>query len=115
MGRRLERVLELTPTPPANRVLTADDIEREWPVYPLELYFCHSCFHVQLGHVVDPAILFRSNYSYVSGTSLVFVEHLRSYAEHARYAREGGQFVLPLPEPRVVPNEGALASAHAAP
>jgi SAM-dependent methyltransferase len=30
---------------------------------------------------VNPTILYRQNYSYVSGTSPVFVEHLRHYAE----------------------------------
>jgi SAM-dependent methyltransferase len=80
-GSRLVRVLELTPTPPGNRVLTAEETKRSWPVYPLELNFCESCFHVQLGHVVDPTILYQNAYSYVSGTSAVFVEHLRLYAE----------------------------------
>jgi SAM-dependent methyltransferase len=78
---RLTRVLELTPTPPGNRVLTSDEIRRSWPAYPLELNFCEACFHVQLGHVVDPSILYQDNYSYVSATSPVFVEHLRQYAE----------------------------------
>lgn len=80
-GRELVRVLELTPTPTGNRVLTADETGRSSPVYPLELYFCSSCSHVQLGHVVDPVLLYKNRYSYVSGTSPVFVEHLRAYAE----------------------------------
>jgi hypothetical protein len=78
---KLERVLELSPTPPGNRVLRADETDRKWPAYPLELNFCRSCCHVQLGHVVDPEILFQDVYTYVSGTSPVFVRHLQSYAE----------------------------------
>jgi SAM-dependent methyltransferase len=36
---------------------------------------------VQLGHVVDPKILYQKNYSYVSATSKNFVEHLKNYAK----------------------------------
>ena len=59
--------------------------------YPLEVYFCNDCAHVQLGHVVDPEILYRRNYSYVSATSAVFVDHLRQYAAHMQK-----EFDLPL-------------------
>ncbi|HUS65243.1 MAG TPA: methyltransferase domain-containing protein, partial [Kofleriaceae bacterium] len=82
-GRALERALELTPTPPGNRVLTAEEIERPGPAYPLEVDFCRDCFHLQLAHVVDPRILYQKSYSYVSGTSPVFVQHLRDYAAGA--------------------------------
>jgi SAM-dependent methyltransferase len=76
----LQRVLELASTPPGNRVLLETELEEAMPVYPLELYFCRSCTHVQLGHVVDPRILYQRRYTYVSGTSPVFVAHLRDYA-----------------------------------
>jgi SAM-dependent methyltransferase len=79
-SRRLDRVLELTPTPPGNRVLTEAELAEPAPSYPLELYLCAECHHVQLGHVVDPRILYRNQYSYVTGTSPVFVDHLRRYA-----------------------------------
>lgn len=82
----LQRVVTLTPTPPGNHFVSADERDIPQPAYPLELYFCRNCTHVQLGHVVDPEILYRRNYSYVSGTSPVFVEHLRQYAEHMQKA-----------------------------
>lgn len=78
----LVRVVELTPTPPGNHFVSAAERALPQQSYPLELYFCSDCAHVQLGHVVDPEILYRRNYSYVSGTSRVFVEHLRQYAAH---------------------------------
>ena len=79
-NNKLERVIELTPTPPGNYVLRADEVEEPRPSYPLEVYFCNDCAHVQLGHVVDPRILFQRRYTYVSSTSPVFVAHLREYA-----------------------------------
>ena len=46
---------------------------------PLDLYFCEDCDHVQLGHVVNPKILYQKNYTYVSATSPQFVNHLKTY------------------------------------
>jgi len=80
-GADLEHVLHLTPTPPGNNFLRADQLDEPEPTYPLELYFCKTCFHVQLGHVVRPDLLFRSDYFYVSGTSSSFVDHLRDYTK----------------------------------
>lgn len=76
----LERVMTLTPTPPGNRLLRKDELEKPETKYPLELFFCNSCTHVQLGHVVDPRILYQRDYLYVSGTSSQFVRHLEKYA-----------------------------------
>ena len=94
-GRDLRKVMALTPTPPGNDFLTADELSRPEPAYPLDLYFCDSCHHLQLGHVVDPRILYQKNYTYVSGTSPVFVAHLREYANSMvdRFHLEPGALV----------------------
>jgi SAM-dependent methyltransferase len=76
----LQKVMALTPTPPGNNFLTEAELALPEPRYPLELYFCAECHHVQLGHVVDPRILYQKDYFYVSGTSSQFVAHLRDYA-----------------------------------
>ena len=78
----LEKSLVLTPTPPGNNFLKKIEEGEEEREYPLELYFCTQCFHIQLGHVVDPSFLFQNNYSYVSSTSSVFVQHLKDYSEY---------------------------------
>jgi len=79
-GAALQKVMALTPTPPGNNFLAAAELTLPEPRYPLELHFCGACHHVQLGHVVDPRILYQKDYFYVSGTSAQFVEHLRGYA-----------------------------------
>jgi SAM-dependent methyltransferase len=75
----LRRAFALTPTPPANAFVTADAIDVVQPKFPLDVYFCDACGHVQLLDVVDPAVLFR-DYVYVSGTSPAFVRHFEEYA-----------------------------------
>jgi SAM-dependent methyltransferase len=81
-SKDLTKVLDLTPTPPANEFVPAGpsatfEVQEEFPLY---LASCGKCGHVQLPVVVDPERLFR-NYVYVSGTSPVFVDHFRRYAD----------------------------------
>ena len=76
----LEDVIELTPTPPGNNFLSKTQLDQPSSFYPLVVCFCQSCAHVQLSVVVNPEILYKDDYKYVSGTSPVFVEHFRQYA-----------------------------------
>jgi len=78
-GKSLEMVLSLEPTPPANAFVPPEDAAKEQARFPLDVFFCRDCAHVQLLDVVDPKVLFE-NYVYVSGTSPVFVKHFEDYA-----------------------------------
>jgi SAM-dependent methyltransferase len=84
---QLTEVLSLAPTPPANAFVGAAELNTPQPTFPLDVFFCDDCGHVQLLDVVDPEVLF-GNYVYVSGTSPVFVKHFADYAEQVteRYA-----------------------------
>lgn len=94
-GPDLVKVMSLTPTPPGNKFLKKSELEKPEPRYPLDLYLCEGCSHLQLGHVVDPKILYQNSYPYVSATSSVFVEHLRGYAGDMirRFGLEPGSLV----------------------
>lgn len=97
-GARLVTAMSLTPTPPGNTLLHADELGRAETCYPLDLCFCEGCHHVQLGHVVDPRILYQNDYLYVSGTSPVFVRHLEEYASDMvrRFALPPGALVADI-------------------
>ncbi|MEE9275732.1 MAG: class I SAM-dependent methyltransferase [bacterium] len=96
-GRRLERVFSLAPTPPANAFVTEAQRGEAQERFPLDLHLCRDCGHLQLLDVLDPGALFE-NYLYVSGTSPVFVDHFRRYAEEAiaRYGLRPGDLVLEI-------------------
>jgi SAM-dependent methyltransferase len=49
-------------------------------IYPLDLTKCDTCGHFQLGHAVDPNILYTTNYTYLSGIGTSFVRHFDEYA-----------------------------------
>ena len=76
----LVSVLKLASTPPANAFISKEKLQIKQKKYPLEIFFCKNCFHVQLTEVVNPKELFE-NYVYVSGTSDVFVNHFLNYAK----------------------------------
>jgi len=75
----LVKVIQLAPIPPANELLSAEELSITQDTFPLDVHFCNDCCHVQLLDVVDPERLYR-NYVYVSGTSPVFRQHFRDYA-----------------------------------
>jgi SAM-dependent methyltransferase len=78
-SKRLTQVVRLAPTPPANAFVPASGLDKAQERFPLDVFFCEDCAHVQLLDVVDPRILFE-HYVYVSGTSPVFVKHFEDYA-----------------------------------
>jgi SAM-dependent methyltransferase len=101
---RLTMVLSLPSTPPANAFVTADKLNKSQACFPLDVYFCETCGHLQLLDVVDPDILFR-DYVYVSGTSPSFVKHFQTYAEDciARFTPPLGSLALDIGS-----NDGSL-------
>lgn len=108
-GTHLTLVLGLAPTPPANAFVPAADLYKPQERFPLDLFFCHDCAHVQLLDVVDARVLFE-NYVYVSGTSPVFVRHFQAYADDviARFRVPAGSLVVDVGS-----NDGTLLSCFA--
>jgi len=79
-SRSLELVLPLAPTPLADAYIPAEHVDKVQEVYPLDVFLCHDCGHVQLLDVIDPEILFRK-YIYTSAGSPGLVEHFRAFAD----------------------------------
>ncbi len=48
--------------------------------YPLILNRCKDCNHFQLGHSVNPKILYATNYTYLSNIGTSFVSHFEKYS-----------------------------------
>lgn len=78
-GGTLKQRVNLGVSPLANELLDDSRKSLNQEKFPLYLSSCERCYHVQLPVVVSPERLFRQ-YPYVSGTSSVFVEHLRRQA-----------------------------------
>ncbi len=76
----LTTILSLGRTPLANSLLTAEQLDRPEPTYPLELAFCPSCALVQITETIPPEELFR-DYLYFSSFSDTMLRHARALAE----------------------------------
>ena len=76
----LESVLSLGMMPLANSLLTAEQLSKPEPTYPLELVFCPKCSLIQITETVPPEKLFR-NYLYFSSFSDTALNHFRALSE----------------------------------
>ncbi len=57
--------------PPVNQMRPMGQRPHEQPAYPAEWLYCPKCQLVQLGLIVDPAVLFPPEYPYTSGTTKI--------------------------------------------
>jgi len=73
-------------------------------LYPLDLYLCRDCGHIQNLDVVNPEVLFR-DYIYTTSTSSGLVEHFRKYAADvvSRFNMKPGSLVVDIGS-----NDGSL-------
>jgi len=100
----LELILPMAPSPIADAYVSADKLGIVQDRYPLDLYLCQACGHVQNIDVVNPEILFR-DYIYKTSHSLGLVDHYRDYAEQIskRFEFSPGSLVIELGS-----NDGSL-------
>lgn len=96
-SKKLKSCFKLEPTPPANAFVDKQKISEKQTNFPLDVFYCEDCFHVQLLDIVDPNILFE-NYVYVSGTSPVFVKHFEEYTNDIlkKFPKEKNSLVLDI-------------------
>ncbi|HVT88062.1 MAG TPA: class I SAM-dependent methyltransferase [Tepidisphaeraceae bacterium] len=103
----LEPVVFIGYLPPVNTMPKIGTPPAEQPAYPAQVLRCKRCQLVQLGTVVDPAILFPPEYPYTSGTTKILREN---FAEMSREVAE----LYPLTSTDLVvdigSNDGTLLS-----
>jgi SAM-dependent methyltransferase len=78
----LEIFLDLGKTPLADRLLTAEQLNKPEPRYPLQVAFCPDCALVQILETVHPEVLFCEEYPYYSSFSNALLEHSRDNVLH---------------------------------
>jgi len=88
-------VFQLEPTPPAEWYFPPERSHEADERFPLDLFLCRSCGHVQLFDVIDPVRLF-ARYMYTSASSPGLEDHFRRYADEvaAKCAPAAGSLVV---------------------
>jgi len=74
----LEMALDLGQQPLANSY--KDSPQDPEDRYPLAVNLCHDCYHLQLSHTVDPAIIYK-NYLYATGTNQTIKNYCQWFAD----------------------------------
>jgi hypothetical protein len=77
----LEDVIFIGYLPPVNTMPTIGSRPAEQPAYPAQVLRCRQCQLVQLGLIVDPAILFPPTYPYTSGTTKILRENFAELSQ----------------------------------
>ncbi len=72
--------VDLGMSPPCESFLSAEQLHRMEPFYPLHVWVCSMCFLVQLEEHVSPETIF-TEYAYYSSFSTSWVGHARDYVE----------------------------------
>jgi SAM-dependent methyltransferase len=106
----LALVLSLGAMPLANALLTADDLGRPEPRYPLDLVVCVGCSLVQITETVSPEVLFRE-YFYFSSVSEGALERARGLADRMLAGRRWGPERLVM---EIASNDGYLLQHYRA-
>src|SRR4051812_1530118 len=85
-SRKLELVVKLAPIPLAEKYTTTDRPDPDNDLYPVDLYMCLDCGHVQVLDVIGSEKLW-DDYTYHSGQTRGIVEHFEEVAANlvARY------------------------------
>lgn len=78
---KLYQFLELGAQPLANAFLESEKQFKHERFFPLDVYFCPACGHVQLTDIVSPNLLFR-DYAYFTGkSSNTMQQHFKHFAD----------------------------------
>ena len=100
----LQTVLSLGPTPLANALLTAEQLDQPEQTYPLDLVFCSKCSLAQITQTVAPETLF-AEYFYRSSFSDTLLQHAERLTANLIRTRRLNQNSLVI---EVASNDGYL-------
>ncbi len=92
----LELALSLEPTTIADHYIAKDDLDKQQEKFPLDLYLCNSCSHLQMLDFISPEILFR-NYVFETSSSRGLIDHFRDASEKiSAYFQIDNTFILEI-------------------
>ena len=77
----LKFILDLGHNPPCDSLLTFEELDEPESFYPLKLFMCGDCDHIQINYAVAPEILFHKEYPYKSGITETLANNLKNGAK----------------------------------
>ncbi len=104
---KLQKFLDLGQHPACDFLL--EDQLKDEKRYTLDAHFCPTCGLMQLGHPLQPNVLFGENYHHIAALSASFLEHMKKLAADTskRIGITDADMVVELGS-----NDGALLEAY---
>ena len=78
-SKNLKLVIPLENIPLTEKYLTKDKLDLPFDLYPIDIYMCLKCSHVQLLDVINPDILWE-DFTFRSGQAQIIIDHLKDVA-----------------------------------
>ena len=99
-----EPFLSLGKQPLCNSYILPEKYQKQEKSYPLDVFFCPSCYLVQLTHSIPPSVIFE-DYAYLSSYSDTWVSHAKEYSRKVidRFNLDNNSFVV-----EIASNDGYL-------
>lgn len=90
-------VVNLNPVPLAEKYTTTPQEAQQAPRFPIDLYMCRACSHVQLLDVINSKDLWK-DYTYHSGQTQGIVNHFKEVSEKAisNFSPKAGSLVVDI-------------------
>lgn len=90
-------VVKLNPVPLAEKYTSTPDEAKNAPTFPIDLYMCNKCSHVQLLDVIDSKNLWE-DYTYHSGQTQGIVNHFKEVSDKviAKYSPAADSLVIDI-------------------
>lgn len=90
-------VVKLNPVPLAEKYTDTPEEAQQASKYPIDLYMCETCSHVQLLDVIDSHDLWKG-YTYHSGQTQGIVRHFQDVSENiiSKYTPSSGSLVIDI-------------------
>jgi SAM-dependent methyltransferase len=88
-------VVNLNPVPLAEKYTSSPEEAKNAPKYPIDIYMCGKCSHVQLLDVIDSKDLW-SDYTYHSGQTQGIVNHFKEVSDNiiSKYQPTPGSLII---------------------
>jgi SAM-dependent methyltransferase len=103
----LDLIMDFPHQPPVHALLHLEELDLPEQTYPVRFIRCLSCGLVQLGHVVDPRVVFPEDYPYRTSLTPVMRRNFAALADEARqrFGLKDGDLVVDIGS-----NDGTLLS-----
>lgn len=78
-SKEIKQVFNFGSVPLGNNLQVSYKLSSSASLFDLIVVNCKRCNHFQLSHSILPELLYATNYTYLSGIGLSFVEHIKKY------------------------------------